>query len=107
MPAKRLSMRKIREVLRLKWSCGLSARQVATSCFIGRATVAECLRRASLAELSWPLPEELDDAQLERLLYPPPLAIPASERALPNWATIHQELKRKHVTLSRVHGRGV
>ncbi|WP_144079850.1 helix-turn-helix domain-containing protein, partial [Haliea salexigens] len=45
MPAKRLSMRKIKEVLRLKWAQGLSNRQIATACGIGRPTVSEYLRR--------------------------------------------------------------
>jgi len=60
--------------------------------------VADCVRRATEAHLSWPLPEELDDTRLERLLYPP--AAPSSvQRPLPDWSQIHQELKRKGVTL--------
>ena len=62
MPAKRLSMRKIKEVLRLKWVSGLSNRQIAASCGIGRPTVSEYLRRAELAGLRWPLSDDLDEA---------------------------------------------
>ena len=56
MPTKRLSMRKIKEVLRLKWSLNLSNRQITTTCGVGDPTVSEYLRRASDAGLPWPLP---------------------------------------------------
>jgi transposase len=99
MPAQRLSMRKIKEVLRLCWGHGLSKRKAARSCGISRPAVDEYLRRAAAAGLAWPLPAELDDGTLERLLFPatPPLAAPA--RGLPDWSTIQRELKRKGVTL--------
>lgn len=99
MPAKRLSMRKIKEVLRLKWGKGMSNRQIATSCSIGRPTVAEYLRRAQEAGVSWPLPADLDDTQLERMLFPPPPDMPAQLRGIPDWQAIHNELRHKHVTL--------
>ena len=57
-------MRKIKEVLRLKWKHGLSNRRIARSCSISRSTVAEYLRRAEEAGLSSPLASELDDAEL-------------------------------------------
>ena len=79
MGKRRLSVRKIREVLRLKEGNGLSARQVAGAVRVSPATVADIVRRASTAGLSWPLPEEMDDEELEALLYPKP----ASERARP------------------------
>ena len=66
MPAKRLSMRKIREVSRLKWAVGMSNRRIAVSCGIGRPTVSEYLRRAESAGLSWPLPSDMSNARLER-----------------------------------------
>lgn len=100
MPAERVSMRKIKEILRLKWSCGLSRRQIARSCALARSTVAEYLRRAQAAGLSWPLPAEWDDARLEELLFPAVAYMPADQRPMPNWAEIHQEYKRKGVTLS-------
>jgi hypothetical protein len=55
MPATRLTMRKIREVLRLKFDCRLTKRQIAKSCAIARSTVAEYLRRFFASGLSWPL----------------------------------------------------
>ena len=60
MPAQRLAMRQIKEVLRLKWAGGLSDRQIAHSLSVSRPTVAEYVRRAQAAGLSWPLPETLD-----------------------------------------------
>jgi len=58
------------------------------------------LARARRAGLDWPLPEGLDDAQLEALLYPPPPAIAAEQRPVPDWAVVHGELRRPNVTLS-------
>ena len=92
-------MRKIKEVLRLKWGKGMSNRKIAASCGIGRPTVGEYLRRAEAAGVSWPLPVDLDDTGLERLLFPPPPDLPAEVRGIPDWSVIHQERKRKGVTL--------
>ena len=65
MPAGRCSMRKIREILRLRWGLGLTQRQVATSVRTSASTVFDTCARAKAAGLSWPLPEELDDEALE------------------------------------------
>ena len=92
-------MRKIIEVLRLKWAQGLSNRQIAGACRVSRPTVAEYLRRAGEAGLHWPLPPELDEAALERQLFPPPPSLPAHARGMPDWSVVHQELRRKGVTL--------
>jgi len=99
MPAERLSMRKIREVLRLSWGGKLSPRAVAHSCGMGRTTVREYLQRAERAGLSWPLPEGLTDGDLERLLFPPPVSPTNAPRSVPDWNTVHEDLKRKGVTL--------
>ena len=98
MAATRLSMRRIKDVLRLQ-AAGLSRRQLAKSCGIARSTVAEYLKRAEAAGLSWPLPASLDDAELEKRLFPPPVTVPTEERAVPDWSQVHRELKRKSVTL--------
>ena len=98
MTKERISMRKIREVLRLRWSIKLTYEEIAQSCNMGKSTVGDCLRRAIDAGLEWPLPEELDDNALEHLLYPPrPSSI--LKRPVPDWEEIHKELKRKSVTL--------
>jgi hypothetical protein len=92
-------MRKIREVLRLKWECGLSNRAVARSCSISHSTVGEYLRRAEAAGLGWPLPADLDEDALFARLFP---KLPdASSRQIPraDWAWVHTELRKKSVTL--------
>ncbi len=95
MPAERLAMRKIREILRLRWEARLSRRQVAQSCHVSPSTVAEIEYRADAASLSWPLSVS-DDAQLERLLYTPQSE---SGKAIPEWTVVHRELKKPGVTL--------
>jgi transposase len=92
-------MRKIKEVLRLKWERGLSNRQIAAACGVSRPTVSEYLRRLAEAGLNWPLPEDLGEARLEQMLFPPPPDLPAQVRGIPDWKQIHDELKGKYVTL--------
>ena len=77
----RLSMRKIREALRLR-ADGFSGRQVAQSLSLGRATVSDYFRRADVAGLAWPLPDNLSDVDLEQRLFPHQPG--ASARAIPN-----------------------
>ena len=113
-------MRKIKEVLRLRYQQGLSARRIARSCGIARSTVAEYLMRAEAAGLGWPMPESLDEGAIEARLFQ---LKPGQERSkvdtgqegakldtghegadrqrpLPDFAQIHKELKsNKHVTL--------
>lgn len=93
-------MRKIREVLRLRCEVGLSARQVAASVQIARSSVGEYERRLTAAGLSWPLPEGLSDTDLERRLFPPPPTAAADTRPVPDWAGIHEELRKPGVTLT-------
>jgi len=99
MAARRLSMRKIKEVLRLHHEKRLSDREIAKSVQIGRSTVKDYLLRAQRAGLSWPLPSELDEASLEHLLFPCNHSIPPERRQMPSPGYLHQELKRKGVTL--------
>lgn len=98
MPAKRLTMRKIREALRLKFDCGLTDRNIARSCDVARSTIAEYLRRFKGAGLSWPIDDGLDDQQLEEQLFPPCVA-PEIQRPLPDWPYVHVQLRRKSVTM--------
>ena len=90
MPAQRLSMRQVREVLRLKWACGLSDRKIAQSLRISRPTVAEYVRRAQATGLAWPLPDALDDVALERRLFPTTAHTPTARRPIPDWARVHR-----------------
>ncbi|MFQ5931593.1 MAG: IS21 family transposase [Nitrospiraceae bacterium] len=91
-------MRKIREILRLKQELGLPHRSIARALHLAVGTVSEYLAKAKDEGLSWPLPEEMDDAELERRLFPRPESPRA--RAVPNFSYIHEELKRhREVTL--------
>jgi transposase len=99
MAQERLSMRKIGEVLRLKWTCGLSNRAIGRSCSISHSTVSEYLRRAEEAGLSWPLASDLDEDTLYQMLFPASLRAGSPEIPPPDWTEIHTELKKKSVTL--------
>jgi hypothetical protein len=92
-------MRKIREVLRLHFACGLSKRRIARAVGIGPTAAGQYIARARRAGLDWPLPTDFDDAALERLLFPPAPQRRAS-RPEPEWAVIHLERRRPGVTLS-------
>lgn len=94
----REGMRKIREALRLRAE-GFSGRRVAQSLSLGRASVSEYFRRADVAGLSWPLPDDLSDTDLEHWLYPHKPGASARDIPRPNWAFEHSELRRKGVTL--------
>jgi transposase len=100
MPAERLSMRQIRDVLRLCYAAKLPQRAVARSLGLSQGAVSGYLSRARAAGISWPLPEDLDDARLEALLFPPPCGTPADQRPMPDWAWVHRELRRSDVTLA-------
>ena len=69
-------MRKVKEVLRLRFDLGLRQDQIARSCSIGQATVHRYLERATAAGLSWPLPEDCDDRRLNELLFPAAPSVP-------------------------------
>jgi transposase len=99
MSARRLSVRKIKEVLRLKWEFGSSNKQIAKSCNIARSTVREYLRRTQSAGLSWPIDPDLDDSALENLLFPIKPVIPSSQRHMPPMDYLFKEMKKKGVTL--------
>lgn len=93
-------MRKVREVLRLKFELGLENRQIARSCLIPHSSVANYLSRAKAAGLTWPLPEDLDDEGLEQKLFAGGTRRPQGSVPAPDFASIHEELRRyKHVTL--------
>lgn len=92
-------MRKIVEVLRLKWDCKKSHRQIAESCAISISTVSDYVNRAKAAGLSWPLPTDLDEEKLNALLFRKKGKDSSVQRPVPKWEAIHVELKKKGVTL--------
>jgi hypothetical protein len=85
MPGERLSMRKIREVLRLRFGHDLSQRAIARSLQLSAGAVNGYLSRARRAGIGWPVPDHLDDEQLERLLFPLPPDVPMDQRPVPDW----------------------
>lgn len=89
-------MRKVKEILRLRHACGLSERQIAESCNLSKGSVSNYLRRAEAANLSWPLPEAVDDTALEAKLF---AAKARAARPEPDWEQVHKERQRKGVTL--------
>jgi transposase len=99
MTRERLTLRKIREILRLKEEAGLSNRAIARTCKISNSTVGEYLRRAQAAGLHWPLPEGFSEDELYQKLFPEASQESIPERALPDWEKIRKELKKKGVTL--------
>src|SRR6266702_2112070 len=100
MPQKGLSMRKVKEVLLLRLAADLHQDQIARSCSIAQATVHRYLRRAEAAGLSWPLPDEYDDRQLNELLFPTPPGPKPKRRASVDFAEIQRQLAgQRHLTL--------
>ena len=93
-------MRKIRDVLRLTHAMGMSRRLAGEATGIGKTAVGEYVRRAAVAGLSWPIPDEIDDGELERRLFAPADAASRVARSEPDWSYIHAELKRRGVTLA-------
>lgn len=96
MAQARLSVRKIREVLRLKHEARASDRDIAAAIGAARSTVQGALKRAREAGLTWPLPSDLDDDALVARLYPRQVVAPPVP--LPDWSVVHAELRRKGVT---------
>jgi transposase len=94
-------MRKIAEALRLR-AAGLSTRKIAASLSVAQSTVAEYLKRADRAGLSWPLPAGATDVDLERRLFEPVGGRTRRGLEQPDWAAVHRELRRNGVTLSLV-----
>jgi len=101
MPGKRLTMRKIREILRLKYDCKCSIREISKSCGIGKGTVGDYLHRAKAAGFDWPLPKELSDSALEQRLFPSSAPRINKPMCHPDFQEVHKELQsKKHVTLN-------
>jgi transposase len=97
MPTKGISMHKIKDILRLHFEAQLSQHQTAASLQISSGVVNKYLALFRLANLQWPLPEEIDEIKLRALLRPQITKV--SNYHEPNYASLHQELKRKGVTL--------
>jgi len=90
-------MRKLKDALRLKLEGGRSHQQIATSLGISKGVVTKYVGLAVAAGLDWPAVQALDEAALERRLLA--ASQPATSYARPDYGRIHQELRRKGVTL--------
>jgi len=99
MAGMRVSMRKIREVLRLTHELGLSVRQVREATGVGKTAVCEYVARAKVIGITWPIPPEISDAELEQRLFTPAGFHDGPTRTAPDWCKVHEELKRRGVTL--------
>ena len=98
MANRRLPMRKTQEILRLHFAAGLTRRQIASSCSVSRSTVSEYIYRAEGAVLDWERIRAMSPGELEAKLFSKP-PYRSQGRPQPDFAAIHRQLRRKHVTL--------
>ena len=98
MSAKRTAMRKLREVLRLSYSAGLSIRKISASTKISVGSIQNILKLAEQLKITWPLPEDWDDQTLALKFYPRSDAQPSAKFQEPVWTDVHMELKKKGLT---------
>ncbi len=95
-----ISMRMVREIIRLHFGLGLGKRQIGRACGVAPSTVVDYVQRAEAAGLCWPLPEDLDDAELEaKLSQQRSSKSRPVTRPLPDMNETHLELRKKGVTL--------
>ena len=98
----KLTMKNVREVLRLKLDCNLSARKIAQTCGFARSTIGEYISRFNQSGLDWPLPPHLSDGQLAKALFKEPADSQdkgTMARPEPDWQAVYNELRTKGVTL--------
>lgn len=74
MPKKRTSMTNIKEVLRLKYECGLSIRQIASCTKVSRSTISEIINRFAQGSLQWPLQPQQSESFLNQCIFRDDLA---------------------------------
>ena len=99
MAKKRLSMRKIRDILRLRYEAKLPYRAIATTLNIGYGTVVDYLKRADSAGVAWPLPKGISEQALGKLLFPSVSPAKSCHYAEINFNQVCLELKQKGLTL--------
>jgi len=99
MPQERLTMRKIKEIMRLKYEAGLSNRAVAGACRVSNSTVGEYLRRAQSAGVGWPLNEISEEELYARLFPEKQITHLKRTPIMPDWEEVQKEKRQKGVTL--------
>src|ERR1700732_5592320 len=101
-------MRKLREVLLLRYELKLGYQQIGRSCAIGVGTVHKYLKRAEAAGVTWPLPEDWDEARVDAVVFPrrqPSIAEHNPARTRPEFGAIHEQVRSsKYVTLPLLWG---
>jgi transposase len=98
MPQERLTVKKIKEVLRLKYEAQLSNRAIAGACKVSNSTVGEYLKRAETAGVSWPL-GEIGEEELYQKLFPEKAVVSERKYPLPDWEAVQKDKRKKGVTL--------
>lgn len=99
MTTKRVTMQKLKDVLRLRYGAELSIRQIAASLQLSTGVVSKYVSRAQAAGLGWPLPEDVSEAELARRLQPARSASVGQASAEPDFTAIREELGNKGMTL--------
>src|SRR5512133_725741 len=95
MTQERLTLKKIREIIRLKYDAGLSNRAIVGTCKVFNSTVCEYLRRAKAAGVGWPI-GEMGEEELFQKLYPENQTIePEFKDPMPDWDQIKKEKRPK------------
>ena len=98
MPGRRIAMRKVKEVLRLRLTAGLSSRQIALCTGVGKSVVSKHVARADELGLDWASVEAMDEEALEARLYPETTQASPEDPVVPDWDEVARELRRKGVT---------
>ena len=91
-------MRNLREILRLRLQASLSLRQIKSSQRVSLGAVQKIVSQAEAQHLDWSMIEPLDDQQLARLFYPESDTRASPLFQLPDWVSMHQELRHKGMT---------
>src|SRR5262249_3623491 len=91
VPTRRLSMRKLNEVLRLRFELGLGQRAIARACSISQETVHNYLKKAAAAGFGWPLPEGWDEKRIEEAFFDNRRPIERRPRALPDFPALREQ----------------
>ena len=100
MPTQRISMRKLREVCRLRFHAHLSLRQISHSTQVSLGAIQKIISTMTQQGLDWSAIQALDDTHLSGLIYPKPAdSNVATRKELPDWLEVHREVKPKGMTL--------
>ena len=86
MPAQRVGLRMIKDVIRLKWDARLSHDKIATALGIFKGVVQKYVALAGAAKLDWDEVRDWDEQRLQQALLP--ASRPPSGFVEPDWARV-------------------